>query len=176
MISGPSGVGKGTVVNALRERLPDIALSVSVTTRARRAGETDGRHYRFVTPERFDALVAEGGLLEWAEFGGKRYGTPAEPVREALADGRTVVLEIDVQGARQVRERVPDATFVFLSPPDMETLRRRLAQRGTEDDTSIARRLELARRELSEATMFDHTVVNDDVATAADTIARILAT
>ena len=164
------------MVNALRERLPDLVVSVSVTTRPRRAGEVDGLHYRFVTPEQFDALIAQGGLLEWAEFGDKRYGTPAAPVREALEAGRTVILEIDVQGARQVRERVPDALFVFLSPPDLTTLRRRLAARGTEDDTTIARRLESARQELSEAGTFDHTVVNDDVATAAATIARILQT
>ncbi|HVL99271.1 MAG TPA: guanylate kinase [Egibacteraceae bacterium] len=174
VISGPSGVGKGTVVRALRRRLPDLDLSVSATTRPRRPGEVDGVHYRFLSPGAFDTLVADGGLLEWAEFSGWRYGTPAGPVRDALGAGRTVVLEIDVQGARQIRDRLPDATLVFLAPPDLATLRRRLESRGTESPDAIAARLHTARAELGEARWFDHVVVNDDVDTAADTIARIL--
>lgn len=175
VISGPSGVGKGTVVRAVRDRLPQLDVSVSATTRAPRANEIDGVHYRFVSAEQFEQLVRTGGLLEWAEFGGSRYGTPAAPVADALAAGRTVVLEIDVQGARQVRERLPEAALVFLAPPDLETLRQRLRQRGTEDEATIARRLDTARAELADAAWFDHVVTNDDVATAADTIARILA-
>lgn len=149
-------------------------VSVSATTRARRPGETEGVHYRFLTPAEFDALIEAGGLLEWAEFSGRRYGTPAEPVQRALAAGKTVVLEIDVQGARQIRERVPDAVLVFLTPPDMETLRARLAARGTEGPQAISDRLEAARQELEEAGWFDHVVVNDEVDRAVDTIVRIL--
>lgn len=174
MISGPSGVGKGTVVAALRERRPDLALSVSTTTRPRRPHELDGVHYRFLTADEFAELVADDGLLEWAEFSGRRYGTPAEPVRRALALGQTVLLEIDVQGARQIRAHVPEATLVFLAPPDMATLRQRLADRGTEGHDAIAQRLEAARAEMDEASWFDHVVVNDDVDRAADAIARIL--
>lgn len=130
--------------------------------------------YRFLDPEAFDALVAEEGLLEWAEFAGRRYGTPAAPVREALAQGRTVILEIDVQGARQIRERVPDAALVFLAPPDLATLAGRLAERGTEDPQAIRRRLETARAEIAEAGWFDHVIVNDDLDTAVAEISRIL--
>lgn len=132
--------------------------------------------YRFLSRERFDQLVTDGGFLEWAEFAGRRYGTPLTPVREALAEGRVVILEIDVQGARQVRERMPEATLVFLAPPDLETLRQRLAARGTEDAEAIADRLEAARAELAETGWFDHVVVNDDVDTAVAEIARILDT
>lgn len=175
VISGPSGVGKGTVVRALRERRPDLVVSVSATTRPPREDEVDGVHYRFVSAEEFEHLARSGGLLEWAEFGGSRYGTPAAPVADALAGGHTVVLEIDVQGARQVRERLPDAVLVFLVPPDLQTLAERLRRRGTEDEATIGRRLDSARAELAEADLFDHRVTNDDIATAADTIARILA-
>lgn len=174
MISGPSGVGKGTVVSALRRRRPDIVVSVSATTRAPRRGERDGVDYRFVRPDEFEALIADSGLLEWAEFGTRRYGTPAGPVRDALGEGRTVILEIDVQGARQIRERVPDAVLVFLAPPDLATLAARLAARGTEDAEAIRRRLETARVELAETGWFDHVVVNDDVDTAVAEIGRIL--
>lgn len=125
-------------------------------------------------PGAFDALIAEGGLLEWAQFAGRRYGTLAAPVCEALAEGRTVILEIDVQGARQIRERVPDAVLIFLAPPDLDTLARRLAGRGTEDAETMRRRLETARAEIAEAAWFDHVVVNDDVETAVAQIDRIL--
>lgn len=147
---------------------------MSTTTRPRRPHERDGIHYRFLSAGEFEALVAAGGLLEWAEFSGRRYGTPAQPVRQALDDGRTVLLEIDVQGARQIRARLPEATLVFLAPPDMATLEHRLAARGTEEPEAIARRLEAARAEMDEASWFDHVVVNDDVDRAAETIARIL--
>lgn len=162
------------MVNALRERRPGLVLSVSTTTRPRRPHELDGIHYRFLTAGEFDALVAADGLLEWAEFSGRRYGTPAEPVRQALDVGRTVLLEIDVQGARQIRVRLPQATLVFLAPPDMATLRGRLAARGTEGHDAIAQRMEAASAEMDEAAWFDHVVVNDDVDRAADAIARIL--
>lgn len=159
---------------ALRRRLPDLVVSVSVTTRPQRPGEADGVDYRFVSPAAFDALVADGGLLEWAEFSGWRYGTPSAPVRDALAAGSTVILEIDVQGARQVRERLPAATLVFLAPPDLATLKQRLEARGTESSEAVAARLATARAELDEVPWFDHVVVNHDVEEAADAIARIL--
>lgn len=158
----------------MRARLPDVFVSVSATTRPRRPGEVDGVHYHFLTADDFEKLVAAGGLLEWAEFSGRRYGTPAAPVRTALDAGRTVILEIDVQGARQVRERLPDSTLVFLKPPDMDTLRRRLAARGTESREAIERRLQMAQAEMAEADWFDHVVINDDIDAAAEQVARIL--
>jgi len=154
--------------------MPEVAVSVSATTRRHRPGEIDGIHYHFLTREAFDALLAEDGFLESAEFSGRRYGTPAEPVRRALAAGRTVILEIDVQGARQVRDRIPDATLIFLAPPDIETLGRRLTERGTEEPEAISRRLARAQEEMTEAHWFDHVVVNDDLDAAVDAIARIL--
>ena len=143
-------------------------LSVSVTTRAPRPDERDGIDYRFVSGEEFDRLVAGGELLEWAPVVGHRSGTPARPVEEALAAGRDVVLEIDVQGARQVRERAPDAVLIFLAPPSMEELERRLRSRGTEDEARLALRLATARAEMAQRPWFDHVVVNDrlDQATA----------
>lgn len=168
MVSGPSGVGKGTVVRRLLERHPELALSVSVTTRRPRPGEREGIDYRFVSDERFDELTARGDLLEWANVVGHRSGTPSAPVEEALANGRDVVLEIDVQGARQVRERAPQAVLIFLAPPSLEELERRLRSRGTEDERALETRLSTARRELGERDGFDHVVVNDrlDEATA----------
>ncbi len=161
-------MGKGTVVRRLLERHPELNLSVSVTTRAPRPGERDGIDYRFVSDEEFDRLVAGGELLEWAPVVGHRSGTPARPVEEALAAGRDVVLEIDVQGARQVRERAPDAVLIFLAPPSMEELERRLRSRGTEDEARLALRLATARAEMAQRPWFDHVVVNDrlDQATA----------
>lgn len=175
MLSGPSGVGKGTVIEGLRRRLSELAVSVSATTRPPRAGEIDGVHYHFLTDGAFDELIAGGGLLEWAEFAGARYGTPAVPVFEALEAGRTVLLEIEVQGARQVRARIPEALFVFLVPPDLGELARRLQHRGTEAPEVIAGRLDVAvAEELAAADAFDVVVVNDDVERAVDEIARIL--
>lgn len=174
VVSGPSGVGKGTVVRALRRRRPDLDLSVSATTRPRRRGERDGVEYHFVDDEAFDRLVADGGLLEWATFAGNRYGTPVAPVEQALAAGRTVLLEIEVQGARLVRERRPDATLIFLRPPSLDALADRLRRRATEDEEDIARRIARAQEELEDAWRFDHVVVNDEVARAVNAIARIL--
>lgn len=174
MISGPGGVGKGTVVAALAERRPDLVVSVSATTRPRRPHEVDGRHYHFLSDDEFDALIANDGFLEWAEFAGARYGTPWSSVHDALATGATVVLEIDVQGARQVRERFPDALLVFLKPPDLEALARRLVGRGTDDRERIAERLAIARQEMAAADAFDHVLVNDRVDEAVAQIVRIL--
>ncbi|HYU93272.1 MAG TPA: guanylate kinase [Actinomycetota bacterium] len=150
------------------ERHPELHLSVSVTTRPPRPGERDGIDYRFVSDEEFDRMVAGGELLEWAHVVGHRSGTPAGPVEEALATGRDVVLEIDVQGARQVRERAPDAVLIFLAPPSLEELERRLRSRGTEDEARLALRLATARAEMAQQPRFDHVVVNDrlDQATA----------
>jgi len=161
-------VGKGTVVRRLLERRPELYPSVSVTTRPPRPGEREGIDYRFVSDEEFDRLVAGGELLEWAHVVGHRSGTPALPVEEALAAGRDVVLEIDVQGARQVRQRVPEAVLIFLAPPSLEELERRLRSRGTEDEARLALRLATARAEMAQQPEFDHVVVNDrlDQATA----------
>lgn len=158
----------------LLERLPTLELSVSVTTRAPRPGERDGVDYRFVSDAAFDDLVERGALLEWAEVVGHRSGTPADPVEAALAAGRDVLLEIDVQGAGWVRRRMPEAVLVFLAPPSLEELERRLRARGTESEEALARRIATARDELRERDRFDHVVVNDDLDRAVAEVAAIL--
>jgi guanylate kinase len=163
VLSGPSGVGKSTVVKALRAQHPEVWLSVSATTRFPRPGETHGVHYRFVSREEFAELVESGGLLEWAEFAGNLYGTPRQPVLDNLAAGRPVVLEIDLQGARQVRALMPGAKLVFLAPPSWDELVRRLTGRGTEDAAVVERRLAVAREELAAEPEFDVTLVNTSV-------------
>jgi guanylate kinase len=168
VLSGPSGVGKGTVVAAVRRRHPGIWVSVSATTRRPRPGEIDGTHYFFLDDQRFDQLVAGGELLEYATYGSQRYGTPREPVLRTLAEGRPALLEIDLQGARQVRAAMPEARLVFLAPPDWDELVRRLTGRATESPESVAQRLEVAKRELAVATEFDKQIVNDDVDAVAD--------
>ena len=156
-------MGKGTVVIGLRKRRPDIWLSVSVTTRSPRPGEVDGREYHFVSDADFDRMVADGDLLEWAAFAGHRYGTPREPVVRHLAAGVPALLEIDIEGARQVRQAVPDALLVFLAPPSWDELVRRLSGRGTEPPEVIDRRLELAAEEIEAGKEFDITLVNTSV-------------
>ena len=163
VLSGPSGVGKSTVVKALRAEHPEVWLSVSATTRFPRPGETHGVHYRFVTREEFAELVDSGGLLEWAECAGNLYGTPRQPVLDHLAAGRPVVLEIDLQGARQVRAVMPGAKLVFLAPPSWDELVRRLTGRGTEDAAVVEKRLAVARDELAAEPEFDVTLVNTSV-------------
>lgn len=163
VIAGPSGVGKGTVHARARAALPESVLSVSVTTRAPRHGEVDGVDYHFVSPERFQELIDQDQLLEWAEYAGQRYGTPRGPVAEAVAAGRIVVLDIELQGALQVKEHDPAALLVFLVPPSFEELERRLRARGTEAEAVLQRRLARAREELSAAHRFDVVVVNDDL-------------
>jgi guanylate kinase len=167
VVSGPTAVGKGTVVAALAKSHPEIFVSVSATTRPPRPGEVDGVHYLFTTGAEFDELVASGALLEWAVVHGvHRYGTPRAPVLAALAAGRPALLEIDLQGARQVRQSWPDAQFVFLSPPSWEELVRRLVGRGTESLEQRRRRLDTARAELAAQTEFDFVVVNSEVGQA----------
>jgi guanylate kinase len=173
VVGGPGGVGKGTVVAALARTRPDVVVSVSATTRAPRPGEADGVDYHFLSDEAFTRLADAGGFLEWAEFNGACYGTPWSSVREPLAEGRPVVLEIDVQGARQVRQVFADATLVFLRPPSEEALETRLRGRG-DDPQAIARRLDIARWELAQADDFDHVVVNDSIDQAVAAVARIL--
>ncbi|MDF3288862.1 MULTISPECIES: guanylate kinase [Streptomyces] len=163
VLSGPSGVGKSTVVGYLRKVHPEVWLSVSVTTRRPRPGERDGVQYHFVDDDEFDKLIANGELLEWAEFAGNRYGTPRQAVLEHLEAGVPVLLEIDLQGARQVRQTMPEARLVFLAPPSWDELVRRLTGRGTESAEVIERRLAAARVELAAESEFDVTLVNTSV-------------
>jgi guanylate kinase len=173
VLAGPTAVGKGTVAAEIRVHHPVVFLSVSATTRPPRPGEINGIHYRFVSDEEFDRMVADGDMLEWAVVHqAARYGTPRGPVEEALAAGRPAMLEIDLQGARQVRETMPEALFVFLAPPSWEELVRRLVGRGTESEAERERRLETARIELAAETEFDVTLVNREVhAVAAELVA-----
>lgn len=172
MLSGPSGVGKSTVVRRLRQRHPEVWLSVSVTTRPPRQGETEGVEYYFTSDTEFDRMVADGELLEWASFAGNRYGTPRRPVEEWLHSGHPVLLEIDLQGARQVRESMPESFHVFLTPPSWEELVHRLTGRGTEDPEVVRRRLDTARVEIAAEKEFDATLINTSV---CDVCAELLA-
>jgi guanylate kinase len=175
VLAGPTAVGKGTVSADVRARYPRVWLSVSATTRRPRPGEVDGVHYRFVTDAEFDALVADDELLEWAVVHGRnRYGTPRRPVEERLAAGDPVLLEIDLQGALQVKRTMPDARFVFLAPPSWDELVRRLVGRGTEDAEERERRLKTARHELAAEPEFDHVIVNDDVRRATDELVAVM--
>lgn len=175
VLAGPTAVGKGTVSADVRSRYPEVAISVSATTRRPRPGEVDGVHYHFVTEEQFDRMVAGGELLEWALVHGRqRSGTPRHAVETALSSGHPVLLEIDIQGARQIRTTYPQAQFVFLAPPSWDELVARLVGRGTEDDEERQRRLASARVELAAEPEFDRTIVNHDVRQAADDLVSLM--
>lgn len=173
VVAGPTAVGKGTVTRRLLEKHPEVYLSVSATTRDPRPGEVDGIHYFFWSPEQFDDAVKDGDMLEWALVHGRnRYGTPRSAVEAARAEGRAVILEIDLEGTRQVRSSMPDARFVFLAPPSWDVLVERLVGRGTESPEEQERRLETARVEMAAEKEFDVTIVNDDLDEAVDALAR----
>jgi guanylate kinase len=174
VFSGPSGVGKDSVIELVRARAPWVWFSVSVTTRRMRDYEIDGVHYHFVTRREFERMVAADELLEWADFAGNLYGTPRGPVQARLQEGTPVLVKIDLQGARQVRSTMPEAQFVFLAPPSPEELERRLIGRGTDDPETIRRRLEHAREELAAQSDFDVTIVNHFVEQAADELLELL--
>lgn len=175
VVSGPSGVGKGTVLSKLFEIDENLYFSVSATTRAPRPGETDGVHYRFKTREEFHQEIESGEMLEYAVFSGNYYGTPRSAVEKKLAQGKDVVLDIEIQGARSVKRLMPEAVLVYILPPDMKELRNRLVGRNTEDEATIKVRLETAYRELREAPeLYDFFVVNDEVEEAASKIENIL--
>ncbi len=175
MLAGPTAVGKGTVVAWLREHHPEVWISVSVTTRARRPGEVDGQHYHFIGDDEFDRMVAEDELLEWAVVHKQaRYGTPKAPVLRALSEDRPALLEIDLQGARQVRQTMPEARFVFLAPPTWDELVSRLVGRGTETEAERERRLETARAELAAESEFDATIVNRTIPAAGEELVELM--
>lgn len=163
VIAGPTAVGKGTIVQEAIKLVPDIWLSISVTTREPRLGEVNGVHYYFISDEEFDQILANDGVLEWALVHGRhRYGTPREPLEQAIRDGKKVLLELDLQGARQVKTKLPNALYVFVKPPSWETLEERLRGRGTEDLEEQQRRLQTAKQELMAENEFDITLVNED--------------
>lgn len=176
VLSGPSAVGKSSVVRCLRERIPDLHFSVSATTRSPRPGEVDGVDYAFVTPDRFQQLIDDGELLEWADIHGglHRSGTPARPVREAARAGRPVLIEVDLAGAQAVKKAMPEAVSVFLAPPSWDALESRLVGRGTETPEVMARRLDTARAELAAKDSFDTVVVNAELESACAELVSLL--
>jgi guanylate kinase len=174
VLTGPSGVGKGTLIKALLERHPELYLSVSATTRSPREGEVDGVHYYFYTRDKFEAAIQAGAFLEWAEFAGNYYGTPIAPVKAQIEQGRSIVLEIELAGARQVAKILPTALRIFILPPDITELEQRIRERGTDREDAILRRLEQARVEIAAASEFDRQMINDDFQTAVDELERLV--
>lgn len=174
VLSGPSGVGKGTVCAALRRKLPELTYSVSATTRAPRAGEKDGVNYFFRTREQFQEMIAKDQLLEYAEYVGNYYGTPRDFVEKTLSEGKDIILEIEVQGAVKVRESFPEGIFVFLLPPSLRELKDRITGRGTESQATIDHRLSVAVQEMNLLEHYDYAVVNDEIDTACHRIEAIL--
>ena len=174
VVSGPSGVGKNTLVNELRRRMPEVGYSVSVTTRPPRPGEKDGVNYFFVSPQAFQEMVRRGELLEWARFGDHWYGTPRAFIQQALERRQIVALDVDVQGARQLRQQGVEAVFVFLVPPSLAVLRERLVRRGADSPAEVERRLKLALTELQAASDYDYIVVNHGLQQACDQLEAIV--
>jgi guanylate kinase len=174
VLTGPSGVGKGTLLKALLKRHSDLYLSVSATTRKPRPGEIDGQHYQFVSKIEFERMVAQGELLEWAEFAGNYYGTPRRPVEEKIRQGAWVVLEIELEGARQIRKTFPEALRIFILPPSLNELEYRLRHRAQDSEEAIARRLERAQAEINAADEFDIQVINDNLEKALERIEAAL--
>jgi guanylate kinase len=175
VITGPSGVGKGTLIRGLMERLPNLELSISATTRTPRSGEQDGVDYYFLSREDFDRRVAEGAFVEHADYAGRSYGTLRSELEDRVGSGVPVVLEIEVQGARQVRAAVPDSLQVFIAPPSPAALRARLTGRGTDDPAEVERRLRVAEEELAARSDFAHVVVNDQLEEALEQLTEIVA-
>jgi guanylate kinase len=174
VLTGPSGVGKGTLMRALLQRHPQLYYSVSVTTRSPRPGEINGKNYYFINRNKFEQLVAQGEFLEWAEFAGNYYGTPREAVLNQIQSGQLVVLEIELEGARQIRTSFPDALSIFILPPDFDELEKRIRGRGQDSEEAIARRLRRAQEEILAADEFDIQIVNDDFETALKAIEAAL--
>lgn len=174
ILTGPSGVGKGTILAALLEKRPELYLSVSATTRSPRPGEVDGKNYYFYSRDRFEVAIAQGELLEWAEFAGNYYGTPSQPVRERIAQGDSIILEIELLGARQVAKSFPEALKIFVLPPSFEELESRLRSRGQDAEVAIAQRLTRAREEIAAAPEFDLQIINDDLGVALQQIDRAI--
>ena len=174
LFSGPSGVGKDTLLDILIRKNPDFQKSVSITTRERRDGETDGVDYYFITPDDFEAMLDCGEVLEFAKYGKNLYGTPKKPVDKWLSEGKTVILKIEVQGAAKIKKMYPDAIAIFIMPPSMEVLETRLRQRGTENEEDLVRRLTIARDEIEKSRDYDYVVVNDSLEAAADEVLKIL--
>lgn len=174
IISGPSGSGKDTVMTALFKKMPELLFSISSITRAMRAGEREGEKYNFITREKFEDMLKNDRLLEHNEFVGNYYGTPREPVERAIANGQDMVIEVDVNGAAQIREKMPEAVSIFIMPPSFAELKRRLSGRGTESEELIQKRLTSALGEIKRAAEYDYIVVNKDIAAAADDIMSVI--
>jgi guanylate kinase len=174
VLTGPSGVGKGTLLKALLARHPELYLSISATTRSPRVGEEEGVHYYFYSRDRFEETIAAGALLEWAEFAGNYYGTPIEPVKTQLNQGNSMILEIELAGARQVAKIFPTAILIFILPPDLATLETRIRERGTDTPAAIEQRLAQAKVEIAAQKEFDYQIVNDDFDLALDELDRLV--
>lgn len=174
LFSGPSGVGKDTLLDILTAKNPLLQRSISITTRAKREGEVNGEDYFFITPDDFEAMLDSGGVLEFARYGKNLYGTPKAPVDRWLAEGKTVILKIEVQGATKIKKIYPEALAIFIMPPSFEILEERLRNRGTEDEDDLVRRMEIARSEIAHSRNYDYIVINDTLEEAADEILSIL--
>lgn len=174
LFSGPSGVGKDTLLDILTEKKPDIQRSISITTRSKREGEVDGQDYYFITPDDFEVMLESGGVLEFARYGKNLYGTPKGPVDKWLSEGKTVILKIEVQGAANIKKIYKDSIAIFIMPPSLEILEKRLRGRGTEDEEDLIRRMDIAREEIAKSCDYDYIIINDNLESAADEVLVIL--